>query len=265
MSDNTIFENEKDLTVSIVTYNSAGEIDVLLSSLQKCFLFDKMAIYVVDNASKDNTIEFIKEKYPWCIVIQNHGNIGFGKAHNLVIKNVRSKYHIIVNPDIFIPEDSILNAASFMNMNPDVVLMTPYMLNSDGTQQFLPKRNPSFKYLFGGMFEKHMKFCKKLREEYTRKNENIADPVDVEFCTGAFMFARTEALHRIGGFDERYFLHFEDADLTRELRKVGRTVYNPDIKIIHKWHRENRKINKSFWIALKSMFIYMRKWKKENI
>ena len=77
------------------------------------------------------------------------------------------------------------------------------------------------------------------------------------------MFTRTDALKKVGGFDERYFLHFEDADLTRELRKVGRTVYNPEIKVIHKWHRENKKINKSFWIALKSMFIYMKKWRKE--
>lgn len=117
------------------------------------------------------------------------------------------------------------------------------------------------KYMIGGLFENKFKFCKKWRDQYTLKDKIITDPIDVEFCTGAFMITKTDALHAIGGFDETYFLHFEDADLTRELITVGRAVYNPDIKVIHKWHRENKKINKSFWVALKSMFIYMKKWR----
>ena len=116
------------------------------------------------------------------------------------------------------------------------------------------------KYMIGGFLEKYSKRCAKLRNEYTLKDQIIVRPIDVEFCSGCFMITRTEALLRIGGFDERYFLHFEDADLTRELKKIGRTVYNPDIEVVHKWERDNRKINKSFWIALKSMFIYMKKW-----
>ena len=151
-----------------------------------------------------------------------------------------------------------------MEANPDITVLTPYVMNVDGTQQFLPKKNPSIKYMIGGMFENKFKFCKKLREEYTLQDKVITSPIDVEFCTGAFMITRTEALHKVGGFDERYFLHFEDADLTRELRKVGRAVYNPNIKVTHKWHRENKKINKSFWVALKSMFIYMNKWRGSN-
>ena len=90
--------------------------------------------------------------------------------------------------------------------------------------------------------------------------KNITNVIDVDFCTGAFMFTRTEALKKLGGFDERYFLHFEDADLTRELKNFGRTVYNPEIRIIHKWQRDNKKLNKSFFVALNSMFKYMTKW-----
>ena len=160
-----------------------------------------------------------------------------------------------------VPEDTIEKAIKYIDSNKDIVVVTPYVMNIDGTQQFLPKRNPSLKYMIGGMFEKKFSFCKKLRDEYTLKNVMVKEPIDVEFCTGAFMITRTEALHKVGGFDEIYFLHFEDADLTRELRKVGRAVYNPEIKVVHKWHRENKKINKSFWVALKSMFIYMKKWR----
>lgn len=257
----SIFENEKQVTVSIVTYNSKDEIDILMKSLESNSFFDYMTVYVIDNASVDGTAEYIVKNYPWARVIANHENLGFGSAHNFAIRNVHSKYHLIVNPDISVLENTIKDAIDYLETYKDVAVVTPFVMNTDGTQQFLPKKNPSMKYMIGGMFENKFVFCKKLRNEYTMKNVTVTEPVDVEFCTGAFMITRTDALHAVGGFDETYFLHFEDADLTRELCKVGRAVYNPDIKVIHKWHRENKKINKSFWVALKSMFIYMKKWK----
>lgn len=260
MISNSLFENEKAITASIVTYNSADEIDILMESLQVCSSFDEMTIYVIDNASQDNTVKLIRNKYPWARLIESRENLGFGKGHNLVIKNIQSKYHIIINPDISLPNDAIEKAIEYLENNLDVAVMTPYVLNVDGTQQYLPKKNPAMKYMIGGMLESKFVWAQELRDEYTLKNQVILEPIDVEFCTGAFMCTRTEALHKVGGFDERYFLHFEDADLTRELRKVGRSVYNPDIKVIHKWHRDNKKINKSFWVALKSMIIYMKKW-----
>lgn len=258
--DMSIFENEKKVTISIVTYNSKDEIDILMESLQSNAYFDNMTIYLVDNASIDGTAEYVKDKYPWARVIASKDNLGFGKGHNIIIRNVHSDYHIIVNPDISIPYDSIKKAINYMINTPNVAVMTPFVKNTDGSQQHLPKKNPSMKYLIGGMFEKKISFCEKWRDEYTLKKCIITEPINVEFCTGAFMITNTKKLQSVGGFDEKYFLHFEDADLTRELRKVGRAVYNPDIKVIHKWHRENKKINKSFFVALKSMFIYLRKW-----
>ena len=248
------------ISVSVVTFNSENEIDILMSSLKNSNLFNETEVYAVDNASKDNTVKIIQEKYSWAKLIRNEKNLGFGKAHNIIIQEVNSKYHLIINPDVKIFNDTIEKSIEFMNNHPEIVLLTPYIMNIDGTQQFLPKKNPSLKYLFGGLFENKFKFCKKLREDYTMKNENITNVIDVDFCTGAFMFTRTEALKKLGGFDERYFLHFEDADLTRELKKLGRTVYNPEIKIVHKWQRDNKKLNKSFFVALISMFKYMIKW-----
>lgn len=260
--NSSIFDNEKEVTASIVTHNSKDEIDILMKSLEANNFFDHMTIYVIDNASSDGTADYIIENYLWARVIESKENLGFGRGHNLAIKNIHSKYHIIMNPDILVLENTISDAISFISTHDDIALVTPFVMNTDGTQQFLPKKNPSMKYMIGGMFETKFAFCRKLRDEYTMKNEVITAPIDVEFCTGAFMITRTDALHAVGGFDETYFLHFDDADLTRELRKVGRAVYNPAIKVIHKWHRENKKINKSFWVALKSMYIYMKKWRR---
>ena len=261
IKNESMFENMKDITISIVTYNSADEIEILLNSIKESSCFEKITTFVVDNNSQDNTVEIIENKYHWVKIIKNKENLGFGKAHNIVIKKIKSNYHIVVNPDIKIPNDTIEKSIDFMEKNKDIAIMSPLVLNTDGTQQFLPKKNPSIKYMIGGLFEKYSKHCKNLRDEYTLKNIKIDNPIEIQFCTGAFMVTRTEMLTKIGGFDERYFLHFEDADLTRELSKVGRAIYNPNVKVIHKWHRENKKINKSFFIALKSMFIYMKKWK----
>jgi lipopolysaccharide/colanic/teichoic acid biosynthesis glycosyltransferase/GT2 family glycosyltransferase len=252
---------DKELTLSIVTYNSCEEIPILMDSLKESDYFEKMNVYVVDNASADVSAELIKNNYPWVHLYSGKDNLGFGRGHNLVIEHVKSKYHIIANPDIRVEKDTLRKAVDFLNENPDVVVVTPYVRNVDGSQQFLPKRNPSMKYMVGGMFERQFEFCRKWRDEYTLKDQIITEPINVEFCSGAFMIIRTDALHKVGGFDDRYFLHFEDADLTRELRKVGRAVYNPQIIVTHKWQRDNKKIDKSFWTAFKSMLIYMKKWR----
>lgn len=260
------FENDtefdKGLSMGIVTYNSSNEIDSLLDSIKNAEFFENVSVYVVDNSSKDDTVQIIKENYSWVHIYESSENLGFGKGHNLVINHVKSNYHIIVNPDIRIEKNTINECIEFLDKNPDIVAVTPMVLNIDGTQQFLPKRNPSLRYMIGGMFENYSKTCKKIRDEYTMKNDKSLEIVDIEFCSGCFMITRTSALQKVCGFDEKYFLHFEDADLSRELRRIGRVVYNPHIKVTHKWQRENKKINKSFFIALKSMMIYMKKWRK---
>ena len=138
--DLSLFENEKEVTVSIVTYNSKKEIDILMKSLEANNFFDHMTVYVIDNASSDGTADYIIENYSWARVIASKENLGFGKGHNLVIKNIHSKFHIIVNPDIFVPKNTISEAIYFISMHDDIAVMTPFVMNTDGTQQFLPKK-----------------------------------------------------------------------------------------------------------------------------
>ena len=256
-------DNLKNITIGVVTYNNADEIGELLDSITECSSFHDLTVYLYDNASTDNTAGVVKEKYPWVRLIKGKKNLGFGRAHNEIIKLVKSKYHIIVGPDVNIHTDTITDAVKYLDDNPDIAVLTPFVLNPDGTQQYLPKRNPKLKYLLGGTFENKFKWAARLRAEYTLKDKVITEPIDVEFCTGAFMFTRTDMLIGVGGFDDRYFLYSEDADLTRKLRSIGRAVYVPNIRITHKWHRDNRRWRKkTFWIALHSNIKYMMKWSK---
>lgn len=263
MEEEVMGEKKIDVSISIVTYNSVDEIENVLNSLNKSNLQGiNLKVHIVDNDSTDDTIAIIKKKYPEVLLIENKKNVGFGAAHNMAINKVASKYHIIVNPDIVFLKDTIQDCVKYMEENLDVVIVTPKILNNDKdkTEQFLPKKYPKIKYLLGGIFENKSKKCKKWRREYTLQDRKSDEPCEIDFCTGCFMFCRTDALKKVGGFDERYFLHFEDADLTREMKRLGKTVFVPSTQVIHKWHRDNHGNKKIAKIALKSMLVYYKKW-----
>lgn len=247
------------VTASIVTYNSADDILVVLESLSKIELED-FEITVVDNASSDNTVNLIKAYYQNVKIIESKENMGFGAGHNLALRCIESDYHIFINPDISVESSQIKKMVSYLEENKDVVILTPKVFNPDGTEQFLPKIFPKIRYVISGKFEDKAKIFYKWRSEYTFRNRIINEPVEIQYATGCFMVCRTSALKAVGGFDERYFLHFEDADLTREMLKEGRVIYNPNVYVTHVWHRDNIKNKKIGKIAIKSMKMYFKKW-----
>lgn len=251
----------KVFSIGIVTYNSEDEIFNVLTSLEKVSNREDVDIYVIDNNSSDKTVDIIEQNFKNVYLIKNSMNEGFGGANNRIIEKVNSTYHILVNPDITVTENTLKEIQKFMDAHPDVVQMAPKVLNEDGTEQFLPKRNPQFKYLIAGKLEKYFKYFEMLRMEYTLENKSINDIIDVDFCTGCFSVLRTKELKKCKGFDKRFFLYLEDADLTREMKKYGRTVYNPNIEVYHKWERASGKSVKYFLIHLQSMMKYCWKWK----
>ena len=95
------------------------------------------------------------------------------------------------------------------------------------------------------------------------KDVVMTEPTEIECASGCFMVCRTDVLKLIGGFDERYFLYFEDADLSRAMRYHGKVMYVPFVTVTHSWHRENGKVGKSFFYALRSMRKYFKKWSKQ--
>lgn len=247
------------ITASIVTYNSGDEIVNILSCLEKCLKIGLNEVYIIDNNSVDDTCLIIKEKYPWVKLFESTKNLGFGAGHNLAIHDIESDIHLIINPDITINENQFKDIIDYMINHDEIVLLCPKVLNSDGTIQFLPKRNPRLKYLLGsiGLFKKY-------RSEYTMQNVQINEPIEIEFCTGCFMVCKTNALKASNGFDNRYFLYFEDADLSRTLKQYGRIIYNPDLYVTHTWKRENRKTLKGIKVFLSSYAKYRKKWRKNK-
>jgi len=246
------------ISACIVSYHSKDQIGPTLASLKNSEL--QGDFYVVDNASKDGSAQWVKENAPWVKVIESPVNKGFGAGNNMVIPHLKSRYHVLVNPDVTFEKDLLGRMVTYMESHPETVILTPRVLNEDGTEQFLPKKDISVHYLLGGRLEKLGGIFKKWRSEYTLRGENITTPRAVEFATGCFLMIRTDIFKQLKGFDERFFLYQEDSDLSRRARELGEITYHPDFTVTHAWARENTKTLKGNLRQIHSMFKYFHKW-----
>ena len=240
----------------IVTYNNASIISECIASILKWTEELDFKLYISDNGSTDGTVDLIRKNFPQVIVIENRANIGFGEGHNRVIDKLDSKYHFVINPDIFVTEDVFKPMTEYLDIHKDVAMITPKIMNDNGTEQLLPKRNPTIRYLIISKF----KPFKHYRKIYTRELENLNQPTDVDFCTGCFFGIRTSVFKSLKGFDSRYFMYMEDADLSRMVRRRYRIIFYPEVFVYHKWHRENLKNIKGILRWFKSMVQYFMKW-----
>lgn len=248
------------LTACIVTYNSEKHIENVLSSLFESTIADRMEIMVVDNASTDRTVALVEVNFPRVRLIKLTQNIGFGQGHNKALPYVNAPYHLIVNPDITVGPDVLERMIAFMDSRPDVALLSPKVKHPDGSEQFLPKELPSVHFLLGGYLERLGRPFTSWRGRYTWRDRNVTEPAELNFATGCFMLARADALKATGGFDPRYFLYMEDADLTREMKAQGLTLYHPGFSVTHVWSRDSVHSLKSTFLHVKSMMQYFGKW-----
>ena len=248
------------ITACIVSYNSEKHIANVLSSLVGSTIAQRMKVIVIDNASTDQTAAIVKENFPDVHLVQLPQNIGFGKGHNQAISYMDAPYHLIVNPDITIEKDVLEKMVAFMDTHRDVVLLTPKVKHPDGSEQFLPKEQPSVHYLLSGYLERLGGPFTAWRSKYTWREKGIKVPTELSFATGCFMLARADAFKAVGGFDQRYFLYMEDADLTAEMKIRGLTLYHPDFCVTHVWARENVHHLRGTLRHVKAILQYFLKW-----
>lgn len=240
----------------IVTYNNASIISECVESILKWTKDLDFTLYISDNNSTDGTVALVRKKFPEVIILENKKNVGFGEGHNRVIKELDSKYHFVINPDILVPKDVFGPMVEYLEQHKDVAMITPRIMNDNGTEQFLPKRNPTIRYTIISKF----KPFKDYRKIYTRELEKLDKPTDIDFCTGCFFGIRTSVFKRLKGFDNRYFMYMEDADFSRMVRRRYRIVFFPEVFVYHKWSRESTRSFRGILRWFKSMIKYFMKW-----
>jgi len=253
---------EHDVTVSIVNYNDYSRTSEAIRSILEQTRGIKIKIYVIDNASGDGSAERIANEFSSISVVFCDRNLGYGAANNLVLKQIDSEYHAVVNPDIVLRSNALKELYDFMQAHKDVGMCIPAIHYMNGDPQYLPKRDPKLKYLLANRMPGSS--LEKYRRHYKMMDEDLSKVRDIEFISGCFMFIRSALLKEAGGFDERYFMYFEDADLSRTIRKRARIVCVPDVHVYHDYRRHSAKKLRFLSIHILSMFKYFLKWRKDD-
>lgn len=234
------------LSISIVTYKSDLDIlEQLFESLKTAInrLPDNIridAITIIDNGNQYKKIKSVLktslDDLPFLKLISNPDNVGYGKAHNQAINSSKSRYYLILNPDVIMDENCLVKGINYLEMNTDVVALSPFATGKSSESLFLTKKYPSVLDLFiralGNKFTGNV-FKSRLSNYENRKVVESGKAVEVDIISGCFMLCRTEPLKKAGCFDEKYFLYFEDFSLSMELKKFGKLVYLPEMRIVH--------------------------------
>lgn len=237
-----------DLSVSLVVYNPNGELlhgtlasfgaawDALREKRQGV----RAHLYLVDNGGLPKLapyIEALEARGIVCETLSGHGNVGYGRGHNLAIEQARSRYHLILNPDIDMDREALAQAIGFLDEHEELGLLTPCIVDEAHQQQYLSRRYPALLDLFvrGFLPARLRKFFRYRLARYEMRDViNDRDIVwDPPIVSGCFMLFRTEVLKRLSGFDPRYFLYFEDYDLSLRTHDLARTAYVPFVRAIH--------------------------------
>ena len=248
-----------DVSGCIVTYNNMFTLPDTLKTIYKNTDNDTFKLYVVDNGSTDGTVEVIKKNYPQVELIETGENVGFGKGHNRVLNLLDSKYHLIINPDITIKDDVVETIKKYFESHDDVGIISPKICFPDGRIQVLGKKYPKLRYLVASRMRNEQNPGKLLRE-YALLDTGLDKEMDIEVASGCFLAIRTDLLKQLGGFDERYFMYFEDIDLSRTVNTVSKVRYYPQAVIYHEWGRESKRNTKLKIIHICSMMKYFLKW-----
>jgi N-acetylglucosaminyl-diphospho-decaprenol L-rhamnosyltransferase len=225
-----------------VNYRTPHFIRHLLQGIEAAHLGFSYEYFVVDNGSHDETAQLVKEQFPWVKLITLPENKGLGAANNLALAEARGEYVMHLNPDLTIFSGELEKWLAWHQSASEVGISGPRIINPDGTDQdscyrFHTLLTPLYRRTFFGKTW----WGKKAIHHFLMKDSNRQVEQEVDWVLGAAMLIRKDLLDQIGGFDERFFLYFEDADLCRRAWKAGkRVMFTPAAKVVHYHQRESR-------------------------
>ena len=239
------------LSVGVVVYHSdlallsqtLASLATAVGQAREAGDLDEVAVTVVDNGSSDagSLDRVVSSALPedsriGLTIRRGHGNVGYGRGHNIAIEPSTMTYHLILNPDAILEPSAIRESVRFLAANTDVGMLAPEVRGNAGERQYLCRRYPSVLVLLLRGFAPSWirdRFTR-LLESYELRDRMDADVVrDVPLASGCFMFARRDVLDAVGGFSPEYFLYFEDYDLSMRIRRTSQIAYVSRVRIIH--------------------------------
>jgi GT2 family glycosyltransferase len=259
-----------DLSILIVSWNVA---DLLAKCLDTIFASDltfddktnskpSVEIIVVDSASQDHTVALIRERYPKVKLLPQTENVGFTRGNNIALREAQGRYLMLLNPDSEIVGDVLNTTIGYMDAHPDVGVLGPQTLNSDGTTQSTRRRFPT---LTIGFFEStwlQPYAPKSLLDHYYVHDQADDSIFDVDWVQGSAMLVRHEVYEQIGGLDEGYVMYSEELDWCKRAKLAGwRVIYFGDAQVVHYGGKSSEQVTARSHIHFQqSKLRYFRKY-----
>ncbi len=261
------------LSISIVTFRPdtqvlAATVTTLAQSLRVAQL--EGTLFIVDNTPAGehstlmdaNAMSTALAPFADVRMLRGHGNVGFGRGHNLAIEQTDSSYHLILNPDVEMAPDCLVEALAYFEQHTHVGAISPRVTGPDGQLQYLCRRSPTIWRLFLRGFAPlwlKRRFQREL-DRYEMKDEINAETelLNPPLITGCFMLFRTAVLRELRGFDARFFLYFEDYDLSLRAHRVTQLAYVPQIRIMHRGGNAARKGLDHIAMFIRSAALFFR-------
>ena len=250
-----------EISASIVLYHNKKE--QLLKAI-KSFLNTSLHVklFLMDNSSNDGLKELQKldERIKY---IFNNANLGYGKAHNIAMrKSIEENipYHLVLNPDIYFEKGVLEKLYKYMESHKDVGNIMPKVLYPDGEVQYLCKLLPTPVDLIFRRFIPFKSLKEKINEKYELRFSGYDKIMNIPNLSGCFMFLRTAVLKDVGLFDENIFMYLEDTDLNRRIHSKYKTIFYPEVEIVHEYAKESYVNKKLLMYHIQSAIYYFNKW-----
>ena len=233
-----------DISLIVVSFNTREVLRESLQSVNRERSDLRLEVFVVDNNSRDGSLEMVRSEFPEVRLLHSTVNLGFGAANNLAMDLAQGRYIVLLNSDAFLCADSLKLAVQHMDEHPDVGLAGGRLVSRDRSLQPSARMFPSILSDFLVLTGLAHRFSKS--RFFGRSDRTWADPLqpaEVDWVPGAFSIIRAPVLQKVGFFDPDFFLYSEEVDLCRRIQDAGyRIMYWPDIEVIHIGGESSRQI-----------------------
>jgi N-acetylglucosaminyl-diphospho-decaprenol L-rhamnosyltransferase len=221
-----------DLSVVVVSYNTVALLERMFAALKVARGNLRLEIIVVDNGSRDGSAEFLRANFPDIELIENSRNVGFGRANNQAIARAKGRYILLLNTDAFVAPDTLSTTLDYMETDPLCGVLGVKLVGLDGTLQPCCRYFPTpWNVFLQSTGLRRLSPNTRLVDDMSWDHNGIRQ---CDWVPGCYYLMRREIVDRIGMFDPRYFLYYEEVDHCRRVREAGwRVIFFPNTQVIH--------------------------------
>jgi GT2 family glycosyltransferase len=241
------------LSIIIVSWNTRALLDACLASVERELTgamggLDQAEVFVVDNASADQSAEMVAEKYPWVRLTANKDNRGFAAGNNQAFSISTGEYVLMLNPDTEVKPGALKTLIDFFADHPKAAVVAPQLLNTDGSIQRSCRQFPTFvgmlyeliglSRMFPPSSPRGLKF-----REYKMLDWNHDDEREVDQPEGACLMIKRSVLDQVGMLDEGFFMLFEEVDWCYRVKKAGYQIwFTPRAQVMHHYGQSIKQV-----------------------